>query len=84
MRYGPTTIKLTTLRNQYYDAAVMWEKDSYLFGSMMCLSFQFQKHLSLGRGGAILLDNEEDMIELKKMSYDGRLPNIPWRRSRRI
>ena len=62
-----------------YDAAVMWEKGSYLFGSMMCLSFQFQKHLSLGRGGVILLDNKEDMIELKKMSYDGRSPNIPWR-----
>ena len=45
----------------------------------MCLSFQFQKHLSLGRGGAILCDNEEDAIELKKMSYDGRIPNIPWR-----
>ena len=28
---------------------------------------------------ARLLDNEEDYINLKKMSYDGRLPNIPWR-----
>jgi len=45
----------------------------------MCLSFQFQKHLSLGRGGAILCDNKEDAIALKKMSYDGRLPEIPWR-----
>ncbi len=71
--------KVNDTKKPIYDAAVMWEKDSYLFGSMMCLSFQFQKHLSLGRGGAILLDNEEDMIELKKMSYDGRLPNIPWR-----
>ncbi len=71
--------KVNDTMKPIYDAAVMWEKDSYLFGSMMCLSFQFQKHLSLGRGGAILLDNEEDMIELKKMSYDGRLPNIPWR-----
>tara|TARA_X000001036_G_scaffold416638_1_gene433876 strand:- start:36 stop:641 length:606 start_codon:yes stop_codon:yes gene_type:complete len=62
-----------------YDAAVMWKKDSYVPGSFMCLSFQFQKHLSLGRGGAILCDNEQDAIKLKKMSYDGRLPNIPWR-----
>ena len=45
----------------------------------MCVSFQYQKHLSLGRGGIILLDNEEDFITLKKMSYDGRMPNIPWR-----
>jgi len=71
--------KVNDTMKPIYDAAVMWEKDSYLFGSMMCLSFQFQKHLSLGRGGAILLDNKEDMIELKKMSYDGRLPSTPWR-----
>ena len=45
----------------------------------MCVSFQFQKHLSLGRGGIILTDNKEASIELKKMSYDGRLPNVPWR-----
>jgi dTDP-4-amino-4,6-dideoxygalactose transaminase len=61
------------------DAAVLWRKDSYIPNTFMCLSFQYQKHLSLGRGGVILLDNEEDFIALKKMSYDGRLPNIPWR-----
>jgi len=62
-----------------FDAAVLWRKNSYLKGSFMCLSFQYQKHLSLGRGGMILCDNEQDAIQLKKMSYDGRLPNIPWR-----
>jgi dTDP-4-amino-4,6-dideoxygalactose transaminase len=61
------------------DAAVLWRKDSYIPNTFMCLSFQYQKHLSLGRGGIILLDNENDFIALKKMSYDGRLPNIPWR-----
>jgi hypothetical protein len=61
------------------DAAVLWKKDSYIPNTFMCLSFQYQKHLSLGRGGIILLDNEEDFIALKKMSYDGRVPNIPWR-----
>ena len=62
-----------------YDAAVLWKEDSYIPGSFMCLSFQFQKHLSLGRGGMILTDNKEAAIELKKMSYDGRHPFIPWR-----
>jgi dTDP-4-amino-4,6-dideoxygalactose transaminase len=61
------------------DAAVLWRKDSYIPNTFMCISFQYQKHLSLGRGGIILLDNENDFISLKKMSYDGRLPNIPWR-----
>ena len=45
----------------------------------MNLSFQFQKHLSLGRGGMILTDNRYSAKQLKKMSYDGRLPDIPWR-----
>ena len=45
----------------------------------MCLTFQFRKHLSLGRGGMILTDNEEAALRLKKMSYDGRLPDVPWR-----
>jgi hypothetical protein len=61
------------------DAAVLWKKNSYIPNTFMCVSFQYQKHLSLGRGGIILLDNKIDYITLKKMSYDGRLPNIPWR-----
>lgn len=70
------------LNNEYkeiIDAAVLWKKDSYIPNTYMCLSFQYQKHLSLGRGGMILLDDESDAIKLKKMSYDGRIPNIPWR-----
>lgn len=61
------------------DAAVLWKANSYIPDTFMSLSFQYQKHLSLGRGGMILTDNEEAATELKKMSYDGRLPNIPWR-----
>lgn len=67
------------LTDKIIDAAVLWKQNSYVPGTYMSLSFQYQKHLSLGRGGIILLDNEKDAIELKKMSYDGRLPNIPWR-----
>jgi dTDP-4-amino-4,6-dideoxygalactose transaminase len=61
------------------DAAVLWRADSYIPGTMMALSFQYQKHLSLGRGGMLLLDDENAALELKKMSYDGRVPSIPWR-----
>ena len=60
------------------DAAVLWKKDSYIPNTFMCVSFQFRKHLSLGRGGAILCDNLEDYKILKRMSYDGRVPDIPW------
>jgi len=61
------------------DAAVFWKQNSYVSKTFMCLSFQFRKHLSLGRGGMILLDDLHVAQELKKMSYDGRIPNIPWR-----
>ena len=72
--------------NDYYyightniiDAAVLWKQNSYIPGTKMCLSFQFKKHLSLGRGGMILLDNYDEYVTLKKMSYDGRLPDLPW------
>ncbi len=61
------------------DAAVFWDRDCYIPQTFMCLSFQFKKHLNLGRGGMILMDNKEAAQELKKMTYDGRLPDVPWR-----
>jgi dTDP-4-amino-4,6-dideoxygalactose transaminase len=61
------------------DAAVCWKKGAYVPQTFMCLSFQFKKHLSLGRGGMILTNNQEAAQYLKKMSYDGRDPDIPWR-----
>jgi dTDP-4-amino-4,6-dideoxygalactose transaminase len=72
--------------NDYYylnntniiDAAVLWKEQSYISGTFTCLSFQYKKHLNLGRGGMILLDDKRSAETLKKMSYDGRLPDIPW------
>lgn len=60
------------------DAAVYWKENGYIPGTFMCLSFQFKKHLSLGRGGAILCDNKYDYMILKAMSYDGRTSDKPW------
>jgi dTDP-4-amino-4,6-dideoxygalactose transaminase len=60
------------------DAAVLWRKNSYIQNTFMCVSFQYKKHLSLGKGGIILTDSKKHVILLKKMSYDGRLPDIPW------
>ena len=68
-----------SLTHKVTDAAVLWKKNSYIPGHMMCLSFQYQKHLSLGRGGMILLDNKNDRDELIRMSYDGRERGTPWR-----
>jgi dTDP-4-amino-4,6-dideoxygalactose transaminase len=67
------------LTSTVVDAAVLWKPNSYIPNTFMSISFQYQKHLSLGRGGIILCDNLYDAEDLKKMSYDGRLPNVPWR-----
>ena len=60
------------------DAATFWQKDGYIPFSFMCLSFQHKKHLSLGRGGAILTDNSDSAELLRKMVYDGRSRELPW------
>lgn len=60
------------------DAAVYWKRNGYIPETKMCLSFQFKKHLNLGRGGMILLDNYEDYVTLKKLRYDGRDDDRPW------
>jgi hypothetical protein len=67
------------LTDNVIDAAVLFKPNSYIPGTFMNLSFQYRKHLNLGRGGMILTDNKEAALELKKMSYDGRLPDILWR-----
>jgi len=60
------------------DAAVLWKPKTYVPNTFMAVSFQFKKHLSLGRGGVILMDDKSAALELKKMSYDGRTPDTPW------
>ena len=61
------------------DAAVFWKENGYIKNSLMCLSFQFQKHLNIGRGGLILLDDHVLYEKLSKMVYDGRIRNVAWR-----
>ena len=79
------TFKEDKWNNFYYlqntriiDAAVFWQYGGYIKNTLMCLSFQYKKHLNLGRGGIILCSKYDEYIELKKMSYDGRVPYIPW------
>lgn len=60
------------------DAAVLWKRKSYISGTLMCLSFQFRKHLPIGRAGMILTDDYYTYKKLKAMSYDGRDMDMPW------
>jgi hypothetical protein len=54
------------------DAATWFCKDGYIQGKWMALSFQFKKHLKLGRGGMLLLDDHRAAEDLRAMAYDGR------------
>jgi hypothetical protein len=53
------------------DAARRFTSGMYVPSSLMCLSFQATKHLPIGRGGAILCE-EEDAKWLRKARFDGR------------
>jgi len=62
-----------------WDSARMLKPNMYRKAQMQCLSFGYDKPLSIGRGGAILLDNYDDYFALKRMTYDGRDLSIsPW------
>lgn len=62
-----------------WDSARRLEANMYRAGQMQCLSFGHDKPLSIGRGGAILLDDEQAYQALLRMRYDGRDLTIkPW------
>jgi len=62
-----------------WDSARLLAKNMYMRGQMQCLSFGRTKPLEIGRGGAILLDDKEAYLWLKRSSYDGRdLSFLPW------
>jgi len=66
------------LSNDIIDAAVFWKKGGYVKNTLMCLSFQFKKHINIGRGGMILTDDKDARDMLIKLSYDGREREKPW------
>jgi dTDP-4-amino-4,6-dideoxygalactose transaminase len=62
-----------------WDSARRLEKNMHRSGMMQCVSFGHDKPLPIGRGGAILLDDEEAYQALLRMRYDGRDLTIkPW------
>jgi dTDP-4-amino-4,6-dideoxygalactose transaminase len=55
-----------------YDAAKRFTSDMYIPGSLMCVSFHIKKHLKIGKGGMILLDDPAAVEWLKARRYEGR------------
>ena len=62
-----------------WDSAARFTRNMFVGGeALQCLSFQIKKRLPIGRGGAILTNSQEDYVNLKLMSYDGRDLSIPY------
>ena len=62
-----------------WDSARRLEQGMYRAEMMQCLSFGYTKPLQIGRGGAILLDDQQAYESIIRMRYDGRDLNIaPW------
>ena len=62
-----------------WDSARLLKQDMYRLGMLQCLSFGYDKPLSIGRGGAVLTDDVDVYDVLKRQCYDGRdLTISPW------
>ena len=60
------------------DAAYFWKKNSYITGTLTVISFQYQKHVPIGRGGIVLTDNSTHYNRLQKLCRDGRDRTVRW------
>lgn len=54
------------------DSAIRFKKNMYRKGFFYCLSFQYSKHIPIGRGGMILTDDKKVAEWLRQMRNDGR------------
>jgi dTDP-4-amino-4,6-dideoxygalactose transaminase len=73
------TINTTDKYIGVVDSAVNFHENcskEFFDDDLICLSFQQKKRLNLGRGGAILTQNEKWYRMLKRMVHDGRNPKI--------
>lgn len=60
-----------------WDSARRLTSGMYRPGCFQCLSFHWSKILSVGQGGAILLDDEDAYEWLKRARFDGRTEGVP-------
>lgn len=54
------------------DSACRFRRGMHAFGDYTCLSFQYRKHLKIGRGGMILHDHPEADAWLRQARFSGR------------
>ncbi|MES2790048.1 MAG: DegT/DnrJ/EryC1/StrS family aminotransferase [Planctomycetota bacterium] len=56
------------------DSALRFRRGMYLPGTFRCLSFQYRKHLPIGRGGMILTDDAQAADWFRLARFNGRRP----------
>ena len=61
-----------------YDGATRFTKGMYVPGAYQCISFHHRKILGIGKGGMILIDNEEAYKWFKIARYEGRNLEVPY------
>lgn len=54
------------------DSACSLHRNMYPAGGLVCLSFQYRKHLKIGRGGMVLTDDAKAADWLRKARFCGR------------
>lgn len=59
-----------------YDSARRFRRGMYKPGAMQCVSFHWSKLLSIGQGGAILLDDKRAAQWLRRCRFDGRSEGV--------
>lgn len=56
-----------------WDCATRFEKDMFVGGyELQCLSFQYRKHIPIGRGGMVITDNKDAYEWLRQARHDGK------------
>jgi hypothetical protein len=66
-----------------WDSARLLKQGMYRPGMVQCISFGYEKPLSIGRGGAVLTDDEDLFTILHQQRYDGRDLSIsPWEKQK--
>ena len=65
------------------DSARCFQPNMYQPGTITCVSFGRGKPLSIGHGGALLLDDKQAYDTIRSQRYDGRdLSILPWQNQR--
>ena len=75
LQYSGKTLKgpYLLVGSSVVDSALRFTSGMYARGTFMCLSFTGPfKHLKLGKGGAILTDNRDAYLWLKRARFSGR------------